>query len=557
MPVDYNALAKQAGAISSGPPAAKSVDYGALAKQAGAISSESAVPPQAAEEQPGAISRFFSAVGDAINPIPAIKEYLDRPSEWKKISDGMGVATASRGREMTPEESEIVERGLQANVGNPMGQVLPAGSETAVQAAEQARQGNVAGAAGTLVGGYAIPAAIGVGLSKPGRQAIARGTTAAVEKSKTAVLGPPDPVRQMTQALKPSSTKIHFAQDLNRAMPELKVSEQALGRPIANVDDLLEATKIAKQRVRTQLDDMMGPQRLQNIDATPVAVAMEKSIPAKLKLQDPVAAAKIIETANKYRGVFKLEDLEQLLQDSNAELAAYYAKYPTAQRNALRSNPETAQIAAHADAVRKLIYDTLDEPGQGAAPREIQRRYGALLSTEHEVYRRKVTAERQAPEGLAQQASKLHAAGKLARAGFRAMHGDVLGASLDISEGMAVRRAADWLREQNSTNGLIRRSFEGYTGQPAPVATPPKFKPKGLLTEGSIKTPPPADPSGITVTTGPPLQPKIKGLLGPGPILTPPPADPSGITLSQLVRGVAKDPKTGRMFEYYSSDPRK
>ena len=53
--IDYAALAKQAGAISSQPPpqAAGNVDYAALAKQAGAIDSQPAPPAQSqTQEQP-------------------------------------------------------------------------------------------------------------------------------------------------------------------------------------------------------------------------------------------------------------------------------------------------------------------------------------------------------------------------------------------------------------------------------------------------------------------------------------------------------------------------
>jgi hypothetical protein len=45
-PVDYTALARQAGAVSSQPPGGGSIDYAALAKQAGALSSEPAASSQ-------------------------------------------------------------------------------------------------------------------------------------------------------------------------------------------------------------------------------------------------------------------------------------------------------------------------------------------------------------------------------------------------------------------------------------------------------------------------------------------------------------------------------
>src|SRR5215213_9164816 len=230
-----------------------------------------------------------------------------------------------------------------------------------------------------------------------------------------------------------------------------------------------------------------------------------------------------------------------------------YAKCPQARAAQLKSDPKVAHVVAQADATRKAIYDWLDAPGQGAAPRELNQRYGALLNVEKEATRRKIVAERQAPENLTQQMSKLGAAAKFGSAAFKGATGRPFQAMGEMAEGVAMGRAANFLREMNSTDSLIARTFQYYEGKPTPVQMPPKFVPKGLLTEGSIKTPPPADRSKMTVTTGPPLQPKIKGLLPAPALVTPPPADLSGMAIVDAARGIARDPKTGRMFRYYKA----
>lgn len=104
---------------------------------------------------PDALSRFFSSLGAMINPLPAIQEYANRPSQWKAASDVMGT---QRG---TPEEAAALERGMQVPLSNPMALTLPLGSEPAVAAGEQASRGDIAGAAGTLTGGYGVPALLG------------------------------------------------------------------------------------------------------------------------------------------------------------------------------------------------------------------------------------------------------------------------------------------------------------------------------------------------------------------------------------------------------------
>jgi hypothetical protein len=156
--IDYTALAKQAGAVSSKP--AGAVDYAALAKQAGAVSSTS--------DTPGPLHRFLSSVVDSLNPIPALKEYIDRPGQIGAMMEALKVGSQAHkeGRNLTPEEEKIMERGMNANVSNPVAYTPPAYTEPIIAAAGQAKQGDVAGAAGTLLGSYAVAPAIGAGVSK-------------------------------------------------------------------------------------------------------------------------------------------------------------------------------------------------------------------------------------------------------------------------------------------------------------------------------------------------------------------------------------------------------
>jgi hypothetical protein len=117
----------------------------------------------------GATRRFLSSAVDAVNPVPAIQEWLNRPDELRKFQEAGHIAIRAHkeGRKLTPEEEAIVDRGLAANVGT-MGQppVIPAGAVSAVMAAQQAKTGDLAGAAGTLVGGYGVPMATGASLSR-------------------------------------------------------------------------------------------------------------------------------------------------------------------------------------------------------------------------------------------------------------------------------------------------------------------------------------------------------------------------------------------------------
>jgi hypothetical protein len=279
-----------------------------------------------------------------------------------------------------------------------------------------------------------------------------------VQAAKQAVFKPPTPSAAMLQALKPASNNLRFTADVNKVLPEIKAAEQAIGKPISSVEDMAEAVKAAKKNIWSQYEQIAGGKRATQIDLTPVADAMEKSIPSKLKLEDPRAAAALLDRADKYRGTFSVQDAEEILRSTNAELDSYFGKYPSAQRTALRGNPDTALLDAQGKALRDTIYNHLDQPGQGAAPRELMRRYGSLLNVEHEIERRINVAARQAPESLSQQLGKWQAAGEAARGAGRILMGD-LGGAADLAGAVAKRKAADWLKRQNTSDQIIKNTF--------------------------------------------------------------------------------------------------
>jgi hypothetical protein len=338
---------------------------------------------------------------------------------------------------------------------DPAGAVVDA--SIAAEGAGAALRG--AGAASNAAG----LARTGQALTKAGDVAspVHAGTAAAgrvAEVGKQMVFKQPTPSAAMLQALKPSSNNLRFTADVNKALPEIKAAERAIGRPIAGVEDMAEAVKVAKKAIWSQYEEIAGGKRATQIDLSPVADAMEKSIPSKLKLEDPRAAAALLDRADKYRNTFTVQDAEEIMRSTNAELDSYFGKYPSAQRTAIRGNPDTAILDAQGKALRDTIYGHLDQAGQGAAPRELMRRYGSLLNVEHEIERRINVAARQAPESLSQQLGKWQAAGEAARGAGRLLMGD-LGGAADLAGAVAKRKAADWLKKQNTTDQIIKNTF--------------------------------------------------------------------------------------------------
>jgi hypothetical protein len=591
-------------------------DYGGLAESA---------------EEPSALSRFFTSLGQMVNVPGMLQEYMHRPDQWKAVSDVLGTKRGS------PEEAAAVERGMNVPLSNPLAYTPPAGvvgqvAEPAALAYTQAKEGNLAGAAGTLTGGYVAAPLMTAGIAK-GTQLAGRGLgaagTAIVEgpgkalatrEGRTAVMraqgpaetmqvimrGPDQPVKLMTQALKPRAANTRWTQATDTAMKEIGKSSDELG-PITDIDSLHAALTDAKKRVWSQREAIAGPQAQRGISLEPVADAIERSISKRTAMMDPAKAQAVSDVAAKYRGrTFTIQEAEELLKGANAELDAYYAKNPAAQRAKIDSNPDTAALVAEGKALRNRVYGTLDAEGQGAAPRELSRRYGALLNLEEEVYRRKNVADRQSEVGLAEQTSFARAAGKTAKGMFRMKGGDVLGGGADIAEAWASRQLAKDMAEANKTNALIERAFRNYKDRPLTVGHTP-FQPKALLGQGPlmtepppdpsgivrnapppqapaydprwvpprpllpapggppIVTPPPMDPSGIRVVPGEPYlppgnrtleapRPRTLGELAAPPVITPPPVDPSGIQILDAAAGIAIDPKTGRIFRYFTSE---
>lgn len=406
-------------------------------------------------------------------------------------------------------------------------------------------------------GGALVPAAGGAfrGVQRAAAGAREGGVGGAVA-SAIRTAAPAEPKAMVVQAIKPRATATRFDQSLDLAMPEIK----ATGAPINGVDDLLKATTEAKKRVRAQYDAMAGPKRAAGwqVNLSGVADAMERSIPKKLQLENPDAALKLQTAAQVYRKPFSLDDAEQLLKETNAELEGLYNKYPPQQRRALLSDPEYARLNAQAVEMRNAIYAALDTAGNGAAARELQRRYGALLEVELETYRRANVAARQQPQSLSEQLSAARAAGDIARGAWRLVRGDLTGAA-DVASGVAMRNTSQFLREQQTADALIRRAFQAYDRTPTPVDIPPPPQIRGLLGRGPTVTPPPADGSfvrGVPAMPSHSTRPALPA--GRPPIEAPPapdrsfvrgvPAEPARREVRGLLGAAAEPPKPRRVF---------
>ena len=136
-----------------------------------------ATPASGGEEPKGAFSRFVDSVTSQL-PTPSaimggIKEWWNRPEEIGKAMDALHVLNKAaslpenkgkppaqwKSPPLTDAENEVVERGLHANLPGADNAQHPALQPTTTATA-QALQGDLAGAGGSLFGGYVVPATI-------------------------------------------------------------------------------------------------------------------------------------------------------------------------------------------------------------------------------------------------------------------------------------------------------------------------------------------------------------------------------------------------------------
>lgn len=489
-------------------------------------------------------------IDPGINKMEAGISQMADPNAQPTRSEQAAGTGPTPGKQILGGASKLF-RGAAQSMGPPAliaaGAAAPARTALGLAAGGAAQQGAEKGLESLGVSpDYAEPAGDAMGLvaggvaAKYGPEAIS-GAANGIQQTLSPTR---DPVDLMTRALKPKSTNVGFRDSLARSMPELKAVEPQLG-PIESNEQLLDAIPVAKQHVRAQFNQMLGPQAQRGVDGSPIADAIRETIPDQLILENPAHADAIAAKADVYRQPFTVEQLDDFLKTTNAQLESYYNKYPTSQRKALAGDPEVAALEAKAKATRDVLYGALDDPGQGAAARELNQRYGALLNLEGEANRRLNVALRQAPESLSEQISKWSAAGQAAKGIFRLMRGDLTGAA-DIGGALTQRQMAKWLKEQNTSDALIKSAFKNYSGTPAPVQMPPPFQPAGLLGKGSIVTPPPADTSGVRSTTGAPLRAPTSRQLPAGPSIRPS-SELSGQAGDTIDTVPIKDPITGRV----------
>lgn len=343
-------------------------------------------------------------------------------------------------------------------VKNPSGEAVAAIPQ-AIMAAAGAGEAPAAGRAIEDVAAGTGPKLRGAATALAGEEG-SQGLSPIMEALKTKLGGPPE--QMLTSAIKPGKNNLKWPSDIQTAIPQMKAAEADLGHPIQTIDDALDATALAKQKIWTQYKQFLG-QTSQNgavINGNQIADAMMDTIGPRMRQTDPQLVDQITARADAYRRIMPVDEAEQFLSGKdgvNNELTTYYAKNKVSQRVA-EGDPNMAATVAEGQALRDALYSKIDDAaGPGAA--QMKQTYGALTNVQKELNGRSIVYARQAPVNLPEQLSYLRAAGKIAT-------GNVLGGVKDI----AVQR---FLGDINDTNSQIARAFRNsQPAEPFPGPTP-------------------------------------------------------------------------------------
>lgn len=290
-----------------------------------------------------------------------------------------------------------------------------------------------------------------------------------------------DPHKLAFKALRQFGKRADALENLKTSMPEVA----ATGVEIKGLDDLLDtrqpdgsmregAITKAKKKNREQYRMMQGPayEAGSKIDGNKIADEMEATINSKMIRENPGKAKDILARAKQYRESIHLEEAEELLKTTNAELESYYGKNPSARYKTEAGDPDVALLKAQAESLRTAIYEKLDAPGQGSAARELQRRYGTLMELAMAAERRRNATLAQAHnifgENIGKWASILEAGKgvvKIIGSGGKFGWGNLL-------EAGGMRGATEYIKRSNTTDALLRRAFRRYKLRPEPVDLP-------------------------------------------------------------------------------------
>jgi len=224
---------------------------------------------------------------------------------------------------------------------------------------------------------------------------LAAATPEAQKIAATRALVPGSPAEMLTRALKPPVTSPDFEQSVEGSLPTIAAQNPK------GVKGFADAAATGKTAANDWYQTLKAPYANSPIDASPIANAQLNSIPITNQIETPGIFDKTAAKGDNFKAPMPLDTLDQVRQDTNAKLQAFYNK-SGGDRYAALSDPETARTKATNDTSRDLVYDSLSN--QSGVPRPDieanQNLYGKLSDVSDVAGKRATVAGRANPMSL-------------------------------------------------------------------------------------------------------------------------------------------------------------
>lgn len=435
MPIDYAALAKQAGATSSTPAPGK-VDYAALANQAGAVSST------ATQDAPVAGAGDYGVPGFPAQAPPEMK-----PSMLGRDASPGTAAQRLLGDKPLTNSATVVGQHLKNMVTGPYHAFTDAPSSPIEQGIQGTQQNNTAlglyrmlgkptiegegldrvPIAGPWARGVendaktygAIPALLGLGtdIAAPkAAEGLYGGATNLAGKGLRAAASTPDAIKVaatrglvtgtpgelLNRSLKPPVTKPDFEQSVEASLPSIAAQNPK------GVKGFASAAETSKNATNDWYQNLKAPHAQVPIDTTPIYKAQMNSVPITNQIENPGIFDSVSKKASNFQSTLPLETVDDVRVDTNAKLRGLFNKNGP-DRFAALSDPETARVNATNHAARDLVYNRLEKLSGVPRPdiEANQNLYGHLSDVSEVAGKRATVSGRANPMSL-QESLQLH-----------------------------------------------------------------------------------------------------------------------------------------------------
>lgn len=399
--IDYEALAKQHGAISSMPATAPGkngeIDYEAIAKQHGAIGSTPA--PQAAS---ASSSNEFDPAKAAANPIgygyeraghavvnfgknlittlgSMLPNVAPTPTDIltgsaNTVAGGIESFEKAKAEGQAAREAPTTTAAIPHRIGQAgytaAGLLAPVGGKALEGAGEQFGKGDISGGLGTTTG---LLTPIGAAHLTPR----VTGPPPAAEVTPVHVEALTGLIEDRGGTVDPHETATAALPTLRETAVRMKVDPSTLKGREAGQTTL----RVAEQAVRdtqNEFNDIRKPYNSVLVDQKPIAQAYRDAITPELLANEPKVARTLERTAQKFDQPAPLDQVNQFRIRMNNQLNAFEQRGTTAQ---IMSDIETKAQKAATNAARDIEYNTVGRLS-GLDPeyiRSLKQREGSLI----------------------------------------------------------------------------------------------------------------------------------------------------------------------------------